>query len=54
MLQQSLELYDGDGYGAEMVICPQLLLKPSRGRGTGFATPQAQRPLGGQGATRSE
>ena len=30
------------------------LLFPSRGRGTGFAGPQAQRPLGGQRATRSE
>jgi hypothetical protein len=28
-------------------------LPTSRGRGTGSAGPQAQRPLGGQGATRS-
>ncbi len=28
-------------------------LLSSRGRGSGFAGPQAQRPLGGQRATRS-
>ena len=29
-------------------------LSTSRGRGTGFAGPQAQRPLGGQRSTRSD